>query len=307
MPSRLVELPAELKLQILELLRLKDILTLKKTCRGLNELISQEKVQISNQIQLREIARLQDFVYQFSEAWAHTSFLEALNRWVGHRGIHSDGTSHNYSMRVFAETWYKANFKPSPDHAEPSPAEVLDIRQTVRNLADAADKMVKVHVQYHVPGYENIHEWENGLFAGLEPAPKPYFEVQGFVAEVRKVSRTLDLDDNQIRQMFWDLRYTPSGRLEAKVHPFLESAQTIRPPHVVTRPSMGVEPSMDGFCSTKELTAVLGVPALPSTGMFAYYTRSGQASVIVLHAVKEGKQQLRPFDVAAAMESLFIY
>ena len=304
-----LDLPAELQLHTLSFLSLENLLKVKKTCRSLHRLITQEETQLAHQLQLRAVARLQDSAnYHFND-WGSISFVEALNRWVNHRGIHSDGTSHNYSMRNFAQTWSNAHTKIRPRDPEVSltPPEVLTIRQTVRSLADAADVLVKVHVQYHEPDYENIHEWENGLFAGLEPAPKRYFEIEGFVNEMQMVASELHVDDDQLRQMYLDLRFTPSGRLEAKVHPYLDCVSEVQPRYLVTHLLTSTSAGFGGFCHSREINEAFGVPQLPRNGVFAYHTKSEWAQSAVHRAMDEGPNTLMPLEKAAVMEDILIY
>ena len=88
MAPNLLTLPTELQLQIIDKLDAKTTQRMTAVCRSTKALIDQHKETLARNIAKREYARLQSVIdyHDYSEL----PLIEALSRWVAHKGMWID-------------------------------------------------------------------------------------------------------------------------------------------------------------------------------------------------------------------------
>jgi hypothetical protein len=108
--STLLGLPSELTVQVCFHLSARDVIRLRRVCRGLRDVVGSNVEHISSHIRLRELTRLREFTSYYVTYEGDVSFLEAFSRWAHLRGWADGDTEERYvanqlSIEAFSKHW----------------------------------------------------------------------------------------------------------------------------------------------------------------------------------------------------------
>ena len=291
-PNPLLDLPVELKLQILSNLRVKEIVCSRQVSRHFRNLVDTKSnvILLTRPIETRERSRLQRSGDRYIEYSAETPFLEALSRVFEHRGFWLWQLTYRDELLTFAAHWLH-NCRGIP---QPSSYFQSSLHVTTGRLAR---QMTKVHAYHHFP-----------LCTDQASVEKQDI----FLSKTRALGAQLGFDEAALTTAYEQLRRGQGvlqGRLRSKYKD--DKAGEGIPSWPLTalfsrsqaREQFGQK--IDSICSIAQLVEMLGVPPFSDLQHFAVCAETEWACERVKEAVNG--TILEPLVKAAVLEDLWIF
>lgn len=300
LPSRsLLDLPAELKLQIFLHLSATEVTRLRRVCQPLHAFVNDNSNRISNQIKSRELKRLRDFISYYVTYEGEVSFLEAFSRWARIRGWASNTTNmggNANSSSIFTFSRHLTSIKKYPD-----------LSMETQNIAyNFAKNLWRSYMELHnVEGYAR----------GLRPMN---INMQKFVRLMSERRACFEgLTTAELESMYHELESTSRGRLSGPHREVQELpggaiafrspsyASSIMPKDLVRN----FDPVSYSRWIPHDEREMLGVPKLPWTNSFTYVVSSDWARYLVqeIKVLSQEEITVNPLMIAAALEELQIH
>ncbi|EME85503.1 uncharacterized protein MYCFIDRAFT_193795 [Pseudocercospora fijiensis CIRAD86] len=312
-PSSFLDLPVELKTEILSYLPFTEIRESRRVCKNLRDIVDEKSniMTLYEPGQERDRDRLNDAVASFLDLKG-VGFLDALARWVGQRGICPDFEMRHILIEALVREWIKQQ---GIDGSRPELARDRVV------LTYFANEYINAHVYAHLDeeGYEII--WGNSSSPELWNSWPRVLQRLGLYG----ISEDMLAEwDNEVRQ--------DSRKLAAP-------AMVPRPDYTLTRldyfvplweswdedsetsdedsdsgdEDLGDFHDLDyrkvedrGLCSSERLAELFGLRVLPeSCRHFAFCVKTKRAYDIVEQAVDGA--QIREQDKAFVLEDMYLF
>ena len=276
--SRLLDLPAELKLQIFAGLPAREIAHLRRLCREVHDFVDANAQHLSSEIGKRELVRLDEFIQYNIYYKDDVNFVHALIRWKQHK----TWPGPNSCTRTFASHWVKSKIY--------------------------AEFTLKTHM---VLGEASDHAWDlivDHLEDGSDWARAPYDFADRMSAYTQ--DPLCCISQNECRTVFLALKRTTSEEISSLhmldcCHP--EDA-TRKYMATLIRGVKGKHLSWDLIAriAPAELSAQFEAPRLPWDNLFGYYVEAEWAMRLIQEACGS-INPVAPLKKAAVLEELRIY
>ncbi|KAK5122131.1 hypothetical protein LTR85_004377 [Meristemomyces frigidus] len=296
--SVLLSLPAELMLQILAELSVREIVRARAVCGELKSLIDAPENH-NTLLTLREsrsLARIQESIRPV-EYGSGTDFMAELKAYVEQHGITISTiglrgavgkylTTFVLLLFPFAERWC--------DTQHGTQTTLMDLcAYDTDNLATA---FVSEHAAWHLPdvpffqGRKESHEF-----------------VEAVIAQVPRLGQSEE-ERKWLESAYWTLRSTPGGVFKdakrgrhEQLLPEWPLTEIESAPYGTASPETYYK--MEGFTSVKRLVDEFAVPSLPEIGEWAYCVKSKWA----YDMIKTGMANIGRFGKAAVLEEMYLY
>ena len=269
----ILDLPGELRFEVLKFLDAREIQSVRRVSKVLCGFVDQNEEVITRRRRRLEIARLEGFVSHYN-SFEDIPFLQALDRWTHHRGAWRDPRSQMDSLRLFAI------------HLHSSRGASHDF--VCFNCWMLARYLVSAHISLHRDHRRNT----------MPP---------GDFWDVVRTPGQMCFTEQVVRETY-EAVVRDDSVLHGALHPKSETLTSSVPSERLTAIRLTSRQVLltDEDWINPWLTEMLDIPELPTSNIFGYFVRT-QAGLRLVRNVLSERLRQTPFIILAILEELYVY